>query len=93
VKVNYSGNSATMKRDKYDFTLVNFASLIPISNQSFCFPIACRTSFLFYRPKGKGLEGCFTKKTLKKHVIEKVQVDLMELDMFRFEIIDEFLGL
>jgi hypothetical protein len=32
VKVNYNGNCATMKRDKYGFTLVNFASLIPISN-------------------------------------------------------------
>jgi len=27
VKVNYNGNSATMKRDKYDFTLVNFCIL------------------------------------------------------------------
>jgi hypothetical protein len=25
VKVNYSGNSATMKRDKYGFTLVNIS--------------------------------------------------------------------
>jgi hypothetical protein len=66
VKLNYSGNSATMKRNKYGFTLVNFASLIPILNQSFCFPIACKTSFIFYRPKGKGLQGCFVKKTPKE---------------------------
>ncbi len=32
VKINYIGSNATMKRDEYGFTLLNFWSLIPISN-------------------------------------------------------------
>jgi hypothetical protein len=39
VKANYIGNSAIIKRDEYGITLMNFNSLIPISNQSFAFPI------------------------------------------------------
>jgi hypothetical protein len=39
VKANFSGNSATMKKDEYNFTLVNFSSLIPISDQFFAFPL------------------------------------------------------
>ena len=34
-----NGPGATMKRDDYGFTLVNFNRLIPISAQSFVFPI------------------------------------------------------
>ncbi len=30
VKVNYNGSSAIVKQDEYEFTLVNFDSLIPI---------------------------------------------------------------
>ncbi len=37
VKANYVGSSATIKRDEYGFTLVNFGSLIPILNQLFIF--------------------------------------------------------
>jgi hypothetical protein len=32
VKANYIGSNATNKRDKYDFTFVNFNSLTPISD-------------------------------------------------------------
>jgi len=39
VKVNYVGSSAIVKQNEYGFTLVNFASIIPISNQSFIFPL------------------------------------------------------
>jgi hypothetical protein len=35
VKTNYNGSSATIKRDEYDFTVVNFSSLFPISDASF----------------------------------------------------------
>jgi hypothetical protein len=39
VKVNFIGSSVTIKRDEYGFTFVNFASFIPICNQSFAFPL------------------------------------------------------
>jgi hypothetical protein len=39
VKIIYVGSSTTIKRDEYDYTLVNFKSLIPISNTSFVFLI------------------------------------------------------
>jgi hypothetical protein len=39
VKANYIGNNAMVKRDEYGFTLVNFSSFTPISDQSFVFSI------------------------------------------------------
>ncbi len=39
VKANYIGNNAMVKRDEYGFALVKFNSFIPISDQSFAFPI------------------------------------------------------
>jgi hypothetical protein len=38
-EVNYIGSSATVKRNEYGFILVNLRSLIPISDQSFAFPL------------------------------------------------------
>ncbi len=54
LKENYSGNSTTMKKDKYDFTFVNFASLIPISNQFFAFPLHVKQVFFAKDPKESG---------------------------------------
>jgi len=39
VVANYEGTNATMKRDDYGFTLVNFEHPIPLSTQSFAFPM------------------------------------------------------
>ncbi len=63
VKVIYVGNSATIKRDEYDFTLINFNFFIPISNASFVFPIHIEQVFFFSRSQGKGMEGGFTKRS------------------------------
>jgi hypothetical protein len=93
VKANYSGNFATMKGDKYDFTLINFTSLIPILNQFFTFPLHVKQVFFFIDPKEKVWKVVLWKEPYKRCVIKKVQVNLVELDMFKFEIVDEFLGL
>lgn len=39
VVANYEGFVATMKCDKYGFTIVNFECLIPFSIESFTFPM------------------------------------------------------
>ena len=39
VVANMKGDGATMKRDDYGFTTVNFDILIPYSAQSFAFPL------------------------------------------------------
>jgi hypothetical protein len=57
VKANYNGSRTTIKRDEYDFTLLDFTSLIPISNQSFAFLIHVEQVFFSKRHKGKKLEG------------------------------------
>jgi hypothetical protein len=54
MKTNYAESSATMKRDKYGFTIVNFGSLIPISNQSFNFPLHVDQVFFFNDHKERG---------------------------------------
>jgi hypothetical protein len=37
VKVNFQGNVAMVKRDKWGFTLANFTSLVPFGRESFAF--------------------------------------------------------
>jgi hypothetical protein len=54
VKANYTCNSATIKKDEYGFTLVNFNSLIPIFDQSFVFPIHVEQVFSPSDPKERG---------------------------------------
>jgi len=63
VKVNYIGNSATIKRNEYGFTLVNFSSLIPILDQSFAIPLHVENNFFLMTCK-KRVEGITTKKSL-----------------------------
>jgi hypothetical protein len=46
VVVNYKGSMATVKWDEYGFTLVNFDWLIPLSAQSFAFPMHVEQVFL-----------------------------------------------
>jgi hypothetical protein len=53
VKANYIGSNATIKRDEYHFTLVNFNSLTPIFDYSFAFPIHVEQMFFFVNPKEK----------------------------------------
>jgi hypothetical protein len=53
-KANYIGSSAIVKRDKHGFTLVNYNSLIPISYQSFAFPIHVKQMLFYADPKEKG---------------------------------------
>jgi hypothetical protein len=53
VKVNYTRNNVIVKRDEYGFTIINFTSFIPISNQSFSFPLHVEQMF-FSDPKERG---------------------------------------
>jgi len=52
-----------MKKNEYNLKLVNFAPLIPILDQFFISPWHVEQVFFSYRPKGKGLEGCFMERT------------------------------
>jgi hypothetical protein len=54
VKAGYVGSSAMLKRDEYGFTLVNFGSLIPISDQSFAFPLHVDQVLFSSDPKERG---------------------------------------
>ncbi len=63
VKINYRRNSVTMKKNKYDLKLLNFAPLIPILDQFFISPLHVEQVCFSYRPKWKGLEVCFMEWT------------------------------
>jgi hypothetical protein len=66
VKANYNGSKTTIKRDEYGFTLVDFTSFIPISNQSFAFTIHVEQVFSSKRHKGKKLEGNSMEGSLRE---------------------------
>ena len=50
VRANHRGAGATMKRDEYGFTLVNFNHMLPISEDSFAFPIHVEQVFFSNDP-------------------------------------------
>jgi hypothetical protein len=55
MKANFIGSGVTIKWDEYGFTLVNFASFIPIFNQSLTFPLHVeQVFFLVIRRKEDG---------------------------------------
>jgi hypothetical protein len=62
VKANYIGSSATVKRDEYGFTFVNFVSLNPIYDQSFAFPLHVDQMFFSSNPKERGWKMVLKKK-------------------------------
>jgi hypothetical protein len=47
VMANYKGFTTIMKYDDYGFTIVNFEQLIPLSTQSFAFPMHIEQRFFF----------------------------------------------
>jgi len=66
VKTNYVENNATTKQNEYNFIFLNFNSLIPISDQSFVFPLHVDQSVFCKWPKGKKTESGFVKGILKE---------------------------
>ncbi len=93
VKVIYVGSSATIKRDEYDFTFVNFNSFIPFSNASFVFPIHIEQVFFSKDPKEKGWKVILQKDPLWRCVIGSVETNPINLDMFRIDNADRYIGL
>jgi hypothetical protein len=73
VKANYNGSNATIKQNEYGFTLVNFGSLIPISNQSFAFPLHVEHVFFSsYDYKERGWKVVFQKDPCGRRIIESI---------------------
>jgi hypothetical protein len=93
VKANYVWGSATMKINDYGFTLVNFGSLIPISDQSFTFPLHVDQVFVSNDLKERGWKVVVRKESCGRQVIDKVQIDLTKFDMFKLENDDACVGL
>jgi hypothetical protein len=72
VKANYNGSSATIKRDKYGFTLVNFTSFILILDQSFALLINMEQVFFSKDPKERNWKVILWKDPHGRCIIEKV---------------------
>jgi len=65
VKANYARNGATVKKDKWGFTLANFNRIVPFGPESFAFPMHVdRSRFILLR-RGKSQDGewCCEKKS------------------------------
>jgi len=62
VKANMVGPHATMKRDDYGFTLVNFERLIPYSAQSFAFPLHVDQVFFVDNVNNRGWKVVLRKE-------------------------------
>jgi len=64
-----------MKWDEYGFILIYFVSLIPISNQSFAFPLHVDKLFFFSDPKERGWKIILKNESHRKWITNKVQID------------------
>ncbi len=60
-----------MKKNEYDLKLENFVPLILILDEFFIPPLHVEQVFFSYRPKGKGLEGCFMERTAREACYKK----------------------
>ena len=92
VKAISQGPGTTMKRDEYGFTLVNFNRLIPISAQSFVFPI--QVEQVFFSDTNCEQPGCW-KVVLRKEVrARRTTMDMnREIGLLSLGDDTEFLGL
>ncbi len=82
-----------VKIDDYGFTLIDFGSLIPISDQSFAFPLHVDQVFFSNDFKERGWKVVIKKEPCGRQVIDKVQIDLTKFDMFKLENDDAYVGL
>jgi len=75
VKTNCSGNNVTIKWDEYDFTFINFDSLIPI------FPLHVKHIFFSScDSRERGWKLILQRNPYRKRIIE---IDPVEFDMFK----------
>lgn len=73
VVANTKGDGATMKRDEYGFTTVNFQRLIPHSAQSFAFPLHIEQVFFAHDVAKRGWEVVLRKEPRAVRVFSKQQ--------------------
>jgi hypothetical protein len=73
VVANIKGDGATMKRDDYGFTIVNFDRLIPFSAQSFAFPLHIEQVFFAPDVAKCGWEVVLRKEPRGVRVFSKQQ--------------------
>ncbi len=93
VKANYIGSNATVKRDEYGFTFVNFNSPIPISNQSFVFPIHVEQVLFSNDPKERGWKVVLCEDPYRRQVARGVEFDPQALYMLSIEIDNRYTSL
>ena len=73
VVANMKGEGATMKRDEYGFTTVNFERLIPYSAQSFAFPLHIEQVFFAPDVAKSGWEVVLRKEPRSVRIFSKRQ--------------------
>jgi hypothetical protein len=94
VKVNYNGSSAIVNPDEYVFTFVNFVSLIPILDQSFAFPLHVEPIFFSScDSRERGWKIVLWKDPHGRRIVENIETNPIEFDMFRVGNANEYLGL
>jgi hypothetical protein len=71
-----------MKQNEYNFILLNFNSLIPISNQSVVFPLHVNQVFFASDLKERRRKVVLWREFWRRQIIEYVQFDPIEFDMF-----------
>jgi hypothetical protein len=69
VMANIVGHNATMKRDDYGFSLVNFDRLVPLSAKSFAFPLHVEQIFFVDDLNNNGWKVVLKKEPREARVV------------------------
>lgn len=72
VRANYHGQNATVKKDKWCFTLATFKSIVPFGRESFAFPMHCEQVFYVDARGDPGWKIVLRKEVRGKRIHEDV---------------------
>ena len=93
VRANYVGENATIKKDKWDFTLANYERTFgSITQDSFAFPAHCEQVFYSKATKAPGWRVVLRKDIRGRRVLPS-SADDPEVQLFQMGQDDDFHGL
>ena len=75
VHANYRGNSATVKKDQWGFSIANFERMIPLGPESFAFPMHINQVFFCDSEEEPGWKVILRKEVRGRRVVGTVGVD------------------
>ena len=92
VKANYRWRNATVKKDKWGFTIANFNAMVEYGYESFAFPVHCDQVFFSDEEEEPGWKAVLRTKVRERRVDSEME-EQDEIPMFAMGADSDFEGL